>query len=143
MLILSSQVENFTVSFGDGRVLCHLIHHYHPALLPREMFKLQTMVTLADGTDNNRSHNNSLTGSFSQDPFATGKFTSLIALSHITILDCYRRPFMYDNVLFAILYSIGWLSFMVFNATFNNISVISWRSVLFVCVFPSLPFRIG
>ena len=25
---------------------------------------------------------------------------------------------------------IGW--FMVFNATFNNISVISWRSVLFV-----------
>ena len=79
------------------------------------MIKLQTMVTLADDTDNNRSHNNSLTGSFSQDPFATGKFTSLIALSHITILDCYRRPFMYDNVLFAILYSIGWLSFMVFT----------------------------
>jgi hypothetical protein len=47
--------------------------------------------------DNNRSHNNSLTGSFSQDPFATGKFTRLIALSHITILDCYRRPFMYGT----------------------------------------------
>lgn len=28
------QVENFTVSFSDGRVLCYLIHHYHPALLP-------------------------------------------------------------------------------------------------------------
>ena len=28
---------------------------------------------------------------------------------------------------------VGWISwFMVFNATFNNISVISWRSVLLV-----------
>jgi hypothetical protein len=26
----------------------------------------------------------------------------------------------------------GWFRFMVFNATFNNISVISWRSVLLV-----------
>jgi hypothetical protein len=27
---------------------------------------------------------------------------------------------------------IGWFGFMVFNATFNNISAISWRSVLLV-----------
>jgi hypothetical protein len=27
---------------------------------------------------------------------------------------------------------INWLGFMVFNVTFNNISVISWRSVLLV-----------
>jgi hypothetical protein len=26
----------------------------------------------------------------------------------------------------------GWFRFMAFNATFNNISVISWRSVLLV-----------
>ncbi|CAB1323856.1 unnamed protein product [Coregonus sp. 'balchen'] len=26
--------ENFTVSFSDGRVLCYLIHHYHPSHLP-------------------------------------------------------------------------------------------------------------
>jgi hypothetical protein len=26
----------------------------------------------------------------------------------------------------------GWVWFMVFNATFNNISIISWRSVLLV-----------
>jgi hypothetical protein len=26
----------------------------------------------------------------------------------------------------------GWFGFMVFNATFNNISFISWRSLLFV-----------
>ena len=29
-------------------------------------------------------------------------------------------------------YFILWFRFMVFNATFNNISIISWRSVLFV-----------
>ncbi|XP_041862907.1 abnormal spindle-like microcephaly-associated protein isoform X2 [Melanotaenia boesemani] len=28
------KVENFTVAFSDGRVLCYLIHHYHPSLLP-------------------------------------------------------------------------------------------------------------
>ncbi|CAH6787707.1 Aspm [Phodopus roborovskii] len=28
------QVENFTVSFSDGRVLCYLIHHYHPCYVP-------------------------------------------------------------------------------------------------------------
>ena len=28
--------------------------------------------------------------------------------------------------------SIGWVRVMVFNATFNNISVMSWRSVLLV-----------
>jgi len=27
---------------------------------------------------------------------------------------------------------IGWFGFMMFNATFNNISVISWQSVLLV-----------
>ncbi|XP_051868413.1 abnormal spindle-like microcephaly-associated protein [Pristis pectinata] len=27
------KVENFTVPFSDGRVLCYLIHHYHPGLL--------------------------------------------------------------------------------------------------------------
>jgi hypothetical protein len=27
---------------------------------------------------------------------------------------------------------MGWFRFMLFNATFNNISVISWQSVLLV-----------
>ncbi|XP_034558935.1 abnormal spindle-like microcephaly-associated protein [Notolabrus celidotus] len=30
------KVENFTVTFSDGRVLCYLIHHYHPGLLPEQ-----------------------------------------------------------------------------------------------------------
>jgi hypothetical protein len=31
-----------------------------------------------------------------------------------------------------IIYMTVWFRFMVFNATFNNISVISWRSILLV-----------
>ncbi|XP_078263864.1 abnormal spindle-like microcephaly-associated protein isoform X2 [Rhinoraja longicauda] len=27
------KAENFTVPFSDGRILCYLIHHYHPSLL--------------------------------------------------------------------------------------------------------------
>ncbi|XP_063422495.1 abnormal spindle-like microcephaly-associated protein homolog [Mytilus trossulus] len=63
------QVENFTVSFGDGRVLCHLIHHYHPSLLPREIIKHQTMMTLTEDTDQANDQNNSLSDSFGQPPF--------------------------------------------------------------------------
>jgi len=35
-------VDNFTVSFSDGRVLCLLVHHYHPELLPLSRVRLQT-----------------------------------------------------------------------------------------------------
>ena len=42
-----------------------------------------------------------------------------------TLCICTRRETGKEGLLF---YLYGWL--MVFNATFNNISVISWRSVL-------------
>ena len=38
----SQQVENFTVSFSDGRVLCYLIHHYHPESLPEQAISHST-----------------------------------------------------------------------------------------------------
>ena len=37
----------------------------------------------------------------------------------------------YSTLLILLKYNLG-LGFMVFNTTFNNISVISWRSVLLV-----------
>ncbi|XP_009072706.1 PREDICTED: abnormal spindle-like microcephaly-associated protein, partial [Acanthisitta chloris] len=40
------KVENFTVSFSDGRVLCHLIHHYHPCYVPLEAVCQQTTQTV-------------------------------------------------------------------------------------------------
>uniref|UniRef100_A0A3P8UPU1 Assembly factor for spindle microtubules n=1 Tax=Cynoglossus semilaevis TaxID=244447 RepID=A0A3P8UPU1_CYNSE len=42
----SLKVENFTVTFSDGRILCHLIHHYHPGLLPEEAVSHSTTQTM-------------------------------------------------------------------------------------------------
>ncbi|XP_071421513.1 abnormal spindle-like microcephaly-associated protein isoform X2 [Pithys albifrons albifrons] len=40
------RVENFTVCFSDGRVLCHLIHHYHPCYMPLEAVCQRTTQTV-------------------------------------------------------------------------------------------------
>ncbi|CAK6982094.1 abnormal spindle-like microcephaly-associated protein, partial [Scomber scombrus] len=40
------KAENFTVTFSDGRVLCYLIHHYHPSLLPEEAVSHSTTQTV-------------------------------------------------------------------------------------------------
>ncbi|NWI08232.1 ASPM protein, partial [Crypturellus soui] len=40
------KVENFTVCFSDGRVLCHLIHHYHPSYVPLESVCQRTTQTV-------------------------------------------------------------------------------------------------
>ncbi|XP_008302621.1 LOW QUALITY PROTEIN: abnormal spindle-like microcephaly-associated protein [Stegastes partitus] len=40
------KVENFTVTFSDGRVLCYLIHHYHPGLLPEASVSHSTSQTV-------------------------------------------------------------------------------------------------
>ncbi|XP_040594354.1 abnormal spindle-like microcephaly-associated protein [Mesocricetus auratus] len=41
------QVENFTVSFSDGRVLCYLIHHYHPCYVPFDAICQRTTQSVA------------------------------------------------------------------------------------------------
>ncbi|KAG7220014.1 hypothetical protein INR49_000662 [Caranx melampygus] len=39
-------VENFTVTFSDGRILCYLIHHYHPSLLSEQAVSHSTTQTV-------------------------------------------------------------------------------------------------
>ncbi|KAG1653326.1 Abnormal spindle-like microcephaly-associated [Nymphon striatum] len=39
------KIENFTVSFSDGRALCYLIHHYHPSLIPLSKIHTETTQT--------------------------------------------------------------------------------------------------
>ncbi|CAD5121822.1 DgyrCDS10292 [Dimorphilus gyrociliatus] len=41
-LCYNIEVENFSVSFSDGRVLCYIIRHYHPALLPEDAIHNET-----------------------------------------------------------------------------------------------------
>ncbi|XP_026773111.3 abnormal spindle-like microcephaly-associated protein isoform X1 [Pangasianodon hypophthalmus] len=40
------KAENFTVSFSDGRILCYLIHHYHPSHLRAEDVQQETTQTI-------------------------------------------------------------------------------------------------
>ncbi len=48
MFLFSSllfKVENFTVSFSDGRAFCCLLHHYHPVLLPHSEINFETTLS--------------------------------------------------------------------------------------------------
>ncbi|XP_061831528.2 abnormal spindle-like microcephaly-associated protein [Nerophis lumbriciformis] len=67
------KVENFTVTFSDGRVLCYLIHHYQPGLIPEKSvhhITTQTVECSSQGrleldcsaTDSDNSFDNSSTG---------------------------------------------------------------------------------
>ncbi|KFO28611.1 Abnormal spindle-like microcephaly-associated protein like protein, partial [Fukomys damarensis] len=42
----NKKVENFTVSFSDGRVLCYLLHHYHPCYVPLDAVCQRTTQTV-------------------------------------------------------------------------------------------------
>ncbi|KAK1805996.1 hypothetical protein P4O66_013042, partial [Electrophorus voltai] len=55
----SLKAENFTVAFSDGRILCYLIHHYHPNHLPAEDIHQETTQTIECGYRGNMELNNS------------------------------------------------------------------------------------
>ncbi|XP_073700281.1 abnormal spindle-like microcephaly-associated protein [Garra rufa] len=55
----SLKAENFTVSFSDGRILCYLIHHYHPGHLPGEGIQQRTTQTIECGHRGRVELNNS------------------------------------------------------------------------------------
>lgn len=54
LFTLISQIENFTVSFGDGQALCALVHHYHPSLLPWGAVNTKTTLTYQDDLEKER-----------------------------------------------------------------------------------------
>ncbi|XP_028818090.1 abnormal spindle-like microcephaly-associated protein homolog [Denticeps clupeoides] len=63
----SLKVENFTVSFSDGRALCYLIHHYHPGHLSLVTVSQNTTQTVDSGSRGRLDLDNScsdLDGSF-------------------------------------------------------------------------------
>ncbi|KAF7703623.1 hypothetical protein HF521_022630 [Silurus meridionalis] len=53
------KAENFTVSFSDGRILCYLIHHYHPNHLRAEDIQQETTQTIECGLHSKVELNNS------------------------------------------------------------------------------------
>ncbi|CAH1785861.1 unnamed protein product, partial [Owenia fusiformis] len=45
------KIDNFSVSFSDGRALCYLVHHYHPSLLESQYIQHNTTQSLNDEND--------------------------------------------------------------------------------------------
>ena len=80
------EIENFSVSFSDGRGLCLLMHHYHPAFLPLEEISMETTQTqegLPNGANNgdgsfNDSFGRTMTYSFAKSSDYAGNFERLL-----------------------------------------------------------------
>ena len=80
------EIENFSVSFSDGRGLCLLMHHYHPAFLPMEEISMETTQTqegLPNGANNgdgsfNDSFGRTMTCSFAKSSDYAGNFERLL-----------------------------------------------------------------
>ncbi|XP_072172217.1 abnormal spindle-like microcephaly-associated protein homolog [Diadema setosum] len=109
------QIENFTVSFCDGRALCLLVHHYHPALLPYECISQDTTLMhfqREEALDLNSSLDD-FNGTWSQtfSP-TTGKQTD-----HDKLLAHERQNFklLYDKVA-----ELGGVPMMVRSADMSN-----------------------
>ncbi|XP_076455078.1 uncharacterized protein LOC143289805 [Babylonia areolata] len=61
------KVENFTVSFSDGRALCCLLHHYHPALLPLSLIHFRTSQSLQEAAESAQDGTGADDSELSQD----------------------------------------------------------------------------
>ncbi|ERE74295.1 coagulation factor XIII B chain-like protein [Cricetulus griseus] len=79
------QVENFTVSFSDGRVLCYLIHHYHPCHVPFDAICQRTTQSVAC------AQTGSVVLNSSSESDGSCLDLSLEALTHENTPDLYRE----------------------------------------------------
>jgi abnormal spindle-like microcephaly-associated protein len=57
---LAFQIENFSVSFSDGRALCYLLHHYYPSFLKQEEISDETSQQQQNAENLDGSLNDSL-----------------------------------------------------------------------------------
>ncbi|KAM6455279.1 abnormal spindle-like microcephaly-associated protein [Liasis olivaceus] len=95
----SIKVENFTVSFSDGRVLCYLIHHYHPCYVPLEAVCKRTTQTV-ECTKSGTLALNSSSESDASLNLVNGTFDQTISTSVLykELLDNEKRNFQLINV---------------------------------------------
>ncbi|XP_060733700.1 abnormal spindle-like microcephaly-associated protein isoform X2 [Tachysurus vachellii] len=86
------KAENFTVSFSDGRILCYLIHHYHPNHLNAEDIRQETSQTIECGLYSKLELNNSSDSDYSFDSLEQ-KDVSSPTVDFKTLLENERRNF--------------------------------------------------
>ncbi|NXY90815.1 ASPM protein, partial [Alcedo cyanopectus] len=111
------KVENFTVCFSDGRVLCHLIHHYHPCYVPLEDVCQHTTQTVECSRTHRVGLNSSSSSSSESD-------TSLHVMEGVfdqnlykELLDNERKNFQLINAAVA---DLGGIPTMILHSDMSN-----------------------
>ncbi|NXE12287.1 ASPM protein, partial [Lophotis ruficrista] len=116
------QVENFTVCFSDGRVLCHLIHHYHPCYVPLDAVCQRTTQTVECSRTRTVGLNSSSSSSSESDTslhVMEGMFDHTVTDSVLykELLDNERKNFQLIN---AAVSDLGGIPAMIHHADMSN-----------------------
>uniref|UniRef100_A0A452GLV7 Calponin-homology (CH) domain-containing protein n=1 Tax=Gopherus agassizii TaxID=38772 RepID=A0A452GLV7_9SAUR len=114
----NTKVENFTVSFSDGRVLCYLIHHYHPCYVPLEAVSQCTTQTV-ECTKTGTVALNSSSESDTSLSMLDGTFDQTITTSVLykELLDNEKRNFQLINTAVS---DLGGIPAMIHHSDMSN-----------------------
>ncbi|NXY41189.1 ASPM protein, partial [Ceuthmochares aereus] len=116
------KVENFTVCFSDGRVLCHLIHHYHPCYVPLEAVCQHTTQTIECSRTHTVGLNSSSSSSSESDASLNateGMFdpTATASVLYKELLENERKNFQLIN---AAVSDLGGIPAMIHHSDMSN-----------------------
>ncbi|XP_053929443.1 abnormal spindle-like microcephaly-associated protein isoform X2 [Cuculus canorus] len=116
------KVENFTVCFSDGRILCHLIHHYHPCYVPLEAVCQRTTQTVECSRTHTVGLNSSSSSSSESDTSLNameGMFDSTATASVLykELLENERKNFQLIN---AAVSDLGGIPAMIHHSDMSN-----------------------
>ncbi|KAH9505368.1 hypothetical protein Btru_058528 [Bulinus truncatus] len=126
------KVENFTVSFSDGRAFCCLIHHYHPALLPLADIQFQTTASFQEMAEEESP--------FNIDPNCSADWSSGRAMPNENDPEYFEQLLANEKsnfrVLFDKLSELGGVPLMIRSSDMSNTipdeKVVS-TSILYLC----------
>ncbi|KAM6079500.1 abnormal spindle-like microcephaly-associated protein isoform 2-T2 [Theristicus caerulescens] len=116
------KVENFTVCFSDGRVLCYLIHHYHPCYVPLEAVCQRTTQTVECSRTHTVGLNSTSSSSSESDTSLNameGMFDQPVTASVLCkeLLDNERKNFQLIN---AAVSDLGGIPAMIHHSDMSN-----------------------
>ncbi|MBN3324494.1 ASPM protein, partial [Atractosteus spatula] len=117
-IFYDAKVENFTVSFSDGRVLCYLIHHYHPCYLPLSAVSKSTTQTVECGQRGTVGLNSSTSDSESSfDVWPESQNGTSTSMLFKELLEKERKNFQLVNTAVS---SLGGVPAMIDPADMSN-----------------------
>ncbi|XP_044528741.1 abnormal spindle-like microcephaly-associated protein [Gracilinanus agilis] len=113
----NNKVENFTVSFSDGRVLCYLIHHYHPSYLPFEAILQRTTQTVEYAKTDSVALNSSSESDGSGLDIYFGAFDHESSVLYTELLDNEKKNF---QLVSSAVRDLGGIPAMIHHADMSN-----------------------